>query len=120
MVRWDQGETLADRFRSHASDATHLYGHAMRGMADDWAAGGVVRTICAGYETAPSGSALPLRLLAGVFRLVLADRAPELVRFYPCLGGRGDPAEAWPGAPGGPGPTCRRAPGRAGGASTDQ
>lgn len=96
MVRWDHGETLADRFRSHAGVTTHLYGHAMRGMADDWAAGGVVRTICTGYETAPSGSALPLRLLAGVFRLVLTDRAPELVRFYPCLGGRGDPAEAWP------------------------
>ena len=96
MVRWDQGRTLAERFRSHAGDATHLYGHAMRGMADDWAAGGVVRAICAGYESAPSGSALPLRLLAGVFRLVLTDRAPELVRFYPCLGGRDDPAAAWP------------------------
>ncbi len=96
MVRWDQGRTLADRFRSHAGDAGHLYGHAMRGMADDWAAGGVVRAICAGYENAPSGSALPLRLLAGVFRLVLTDRAPELVRFYPCLGGRDDPAASWP------------------------
>lgn len=96
MVHWDQGETLADRFRSHAGGAAHLYGYAMRGLADDWDAGGLVRTICAGYETAPSGSALPLRLLAGVFRLVLTDRAPELVRFYPCLGGDDDPAQAWP------------------------
>lgn len=96
MVRWDQGPTLADRFRSHAGTATHLYGHAMRGMAEDWDAGGPVRTVCAGYESAPTGSALPLRLLAGVFRLVLTDQAPELVRFYPCLGGRDDPALAWP------------------------
>jgi hypothetical protein len=96
MVRWDQGRTLADRFRSHAGEATHLYGHAMRGMADDWEAGGPVRAVCAGYESAPPGSALALRLLAGVFRLVLTGRAPELVRFYPCLGGRADPAEAWP------------------------
>ena len=96
MVRWDQGQTLADRFRRHAGEATHLYGYAMRGMADDWEAGGPVRAICAGYESAPSGSALPLRLLAGVFRLVLTGRAPELVRFYPCLGGRDDPALAWP------------------------
>lgn len=96
MVRWDQGTTLADRFRSHAGAATHLYGHAMRGLADDWEAGGVTRAVCAGYENAPSGSALPLRLLAGVFRLVLTDRAPELVRFYPCLGGVDDPATAWP------------------------
>jgi hypothetical protein len=96
MVRWDHGRTLADRFRSHAGVATHLYGHAMRGMADDWEAGGPVRAICAGYESAPTGSALPLRLLAGVFRLVLTDRAPELVGFYPCLGGDDDPAQAWP------------------------
>ena len=81
MLSWDRGDTLADRFRSHAGAACHLYGHAMRGMADDWEAGGPVRTICAGYEQAPPGSALPLRLLAGVFRLVLTDQAPELVPF---------------------------------------
>jgi hypothetical protein len=96
MVRWDEGRTLADRFRSHGGRATHLYGYAMRGMAEDWEAGGPVRTICAGYEAAPPGSALALRLLAGVFRLVLTGQAPELVRFYPCLGGRDDPALAWP------------------------
>jgi hypothetical protein len=50
MLSWDEGRTLADRFRSHAGKASHLYGHAMRGMADDWEAGGPVRTICAGYE----------------------------------------------------------------------
>jgi hypothetical protein len=96
MPTWDRGLTLADRFRSHAGDATHLYGHAMRKMADDWETGGPVRTICTGYEQAPSGSALPLRLLAGVFRLVLTDQAPELVPFYPCLGGQADPELAWP------------------------
>jgi hypothetical protein len=96
MLTWDQGSTLADRFRSHAGQATHLYGHAMRGMADDWETGGPVRTICAGYEQAPRGSSLPLRLLAGVFRLVLTGQAPELVPFYPCLGGHDDPELAWP------------------------
>jgi hypothetical protein len=65
-------------------------------MADDWEAGGPVRTVFAGYEHASHGSALPLRLLAGVFRLVLIGQAPELVRFYPCLGGRADPELAWP------------------------
>jgi hypothetical protein len=96
MLSWDQGPTLADRFRSHAGDAVHLYAYAARGMADDWAAGGPVRTICAGYEQAPHGSVLHLRLLAGVFRLVLTGRAPELLPFYPCLGGHADPALAWP------------------------
>ena len=96
MVVWDQGRTLADRFRAHAGEATHLYGHVIRAMADDWEAGGVMRRLLAGYETAPHGSALPLRVLGGVFRLVLTGRTPELVPFYPCLGGTADPADAWP------------------------
>ena len=96
MVAWDRGRTLADRFRAHAGGATHLYGHVIRAMADDWEAGGVMRRLLAGHETAPHGSALPLRVLGGVFRLVLTGRAPELVPFYPCLGGAADPAGAWP------------------------
>lgn len=43
-----------------------------------------------------SGSAIQLRLLAAVFRLVLSGAAPELERFYPCLGGEAPPNEAWP------------------------
>ena len=96
MVSWDAGVTLADRFRRHAGTADHLYGVLMRGMADDWEAGGPVRAVCAGHEDAPSGSALQLRLLAGLFRLVLSDQAPELLPYYPCLGGDRPPAEAWP------------------------
>ena len=45
-AHWDAGETLADRFRAHAGDADHLYGYAMRGMAEDWAAGGPTRIAC--------------------------------------------------------------------------
>lgn len=96
MVTWDAGATLADRFRAHAGDQRHLYGYAMRGLAEDWEAGGAIREICAGYEDAPHGSALQLRLLAGVFRLVLAGRAPELLPYYPCLGGDQPPEDGWP------------------------
>jgi hypothetical protein len=95
-THWDAGETLADRFRAHAADAEHLYGYAMRGMADDWEVGGPIRLICRGYEKAPRGAVIHLRLLAGVFRLVLTGRAPELVRFYPCLGGTAPASRAWP------------------------
>lgn len=96
MVAFDTGQTLADRFRRHAGDWTSLYGYAMRGMAEDWEAGGPVREVCAGYEDAPAGAALQLRLLAGVFRLVLTGRARELEPYYPCLGGTAPAAEAWP------------------------
>ena len=95
-AHWDVGETLADRFRAHASDSQHLYGYAMRAMADDWEAGGPIRLACRGYETAPRGALIQLRLLAGVFRLVLTGQAPELIRFYPCLGGTDPASEAWP------------------------
>jgi hypothetical protein len=93
---WDVGETLADRFRAHARNAEHLYGYATRGMAEDWEAGGPVREVCRGFENAPRGSVLHLRLLACVFRLLLTAQAPELVRFYPCLGGTAPASQAWP------------------------
>jgi hypothetical protein len=95
-THWDVGETLADRFRAHASDAQHLYGYVTRGMADDWEAGGPTRIVCRGYEDAARRSVINLRLLAGVFRLVLTGRAPELVPFYPCLGGTAAASRAWP------------------------
>lgn len=92
----DVRETLADRFRAHADDAQHLYGYAVRGMAEDWETGGPVGMACSGYEDAPRGAVIHLRLLAGVFRLVLAGRAPELAAFYPCLGGSAPVSQAWP------------------------
>ncbi|MGH3340623.1 MAG: DUF2332 family protein, partial [Propionibacteriaceae bacterium] len=95
-THWDAGETLADRFRAHASDALHVYGYAMRGMAEDWEAGGPVRKVCRGYENAPRGALIQLRLLAGVFRLVLTGKAPELMRFYRCLGGTAPASVVWP------------------------
>lgn len=91
-----QGHPLAARFRAHAGEQTHLYGYAMRGLADDLEAGGPTREVVRGYEDSPAGAVIQLRLLAGIFRLVLTDRAPELEPYYPCLGGTAPAAEAWP------------------------
>jgi hypothetical protein len=82
--------------RRHAGDHQHLYGHLMRAMADDWEQDGPTRSIYAGWEDAPVGAVVQLRLLAGLFRIVLSGRAPELEPFYPCLGGTADPADVWP------------------------
>jgi hypothetical protein len=82
--------------REHAGDREHLYAVLMRAMADDWEAGGPVREICRGWADAPPGAVVQLRLLAGLFRIVLTGRAPHLVEFYPCLGGSESPAGAWP------------------------
>jgi hypothetical protein len=95
-VSFEAGATLADRMRAHAGDDTHLYGHLMRAMADDWDTGGPLRDVCAGWEDAPAGSVVQLRLLAGIFRLVLRGEARELLPYYPCLGGADPPEEAWP------------------------
>jgi hypothetical protein len=93
---FDSGGTLAERFRAHAGDDHSLYAFAMRGMGDDWEAGGVVRRICTGWEDAPQGSVVQLRLLAGVFRIVLRQEAPELAPYYESLGGTARPESVWP------------------------
>lgn len=96
MAESDQGHALAARFRAHGGEQIHLYGYAMRGLADDLEAGGPTREVVRGYEDAPAGSVIQLRLLAGIFRLVLTHRAPELEPFYPCLGGTAPASGAWP------------------------
>lgn len=96
MVDFDRGSSLAHRFRRHAGDQSHLYGHLLRALADDLDADGPTAQVVRGYEDAPTGAVIQLRLLAGIFRLVLTGRAPTLEPFYPCLGGRADPAGAWP------------------------
>ena len=65
-------------------------------MADDLEAGGPTARVVRGYEEAPAGAVIQLRLLAGIFRLVLTGRAPELQPYYACLGGTGSPDTAWP------------------------
>ncbi len=96
MVGFDRGRTLAQRFRAHAGAQTHLYGYVLRAMADDLEAHGPTALVVRGYEDAPAGAVIQLRLLAGIFRLVLTDRAPELRPYYACLGGAESPVTAWP------------------------
>nr|WP_306239561.1 DUF2332 domain-containing protein [Ornithinimicrobium cryptoxanthini] len=50
----------------------------------------------AGHEQDPGPSALALRLMAAVHRLVLTGGAPDLAAHYSSVGGTGDPAAAWP------------------------
>ena len=89
------GETLADRFRNHFGHTDHLYGALLAGMADDWEVDGVTREIFAGWEDAPARQFPQLRMLAGLFRIVLRGDAPQLEGFYPSLGGDLDHDEAW-------------------------
>jgi hypothetical protein len=90
--------TLADRFRRHAAaldDDAPLYGVLLRGMADDWEARGAIRDICVGWEAAPPGAVVQLRLLAGLHRMVLTGRAPQLAPYYRSVRGTAAPNGAW-------------------------
>ena len=62
---------------------------------EDIRADGPVRSVLAGHEHDPGPSALALRLLGSVHRLVLEGGLPELAAHYPSVGGDGDADAAW-------------------------
>lgn len=87
---------LAGLLRDHFGHRDHLYGVLLAELADDLEAGGPTAAICRDRLDSSRGDAVALRLLGGLFRIVLRGDAPGLERFYPVLGGHDDPAEAWP------------------------
>ena len=72
-----------------------LYARILTGVAEDLRAGGPTADLLGGRDGDPFGSALALRLLGAVHRIVLEGRAPVLGALYPSVGGdpmAGDPA----------------------------
>lgn len=57
--------------------------------------GEILTTVLAGHEDDPGPSALALRLLGSVHRLVLERRAGALATFYPSVGGTWEPVSGW-------------------------
>ncbi|MGL5852807.1 MAG: DUF2332 domain-containing protein [Phycicoccus sp.] len=86
---------LSEVFRGHFGHREHLYGVMLGDLADDLEAGGATARICRHHLDAAREDAIQLRLLAAVFRIVLRGDAPELARFYPCLGGTAPPERSW-------------------------
>ncbi len=88
---------LSEQFRQHFGHREHLYGVLLAELADDLDADGVSARICREVRhTATRSDAIALRLLAGVFRIVLRGEAPDLAACYPCLGGTAPAEAAWP------------------------
>lgn len=73
-----------------------LYAHLLARAASDVEEGGPVWQVLRGHEADDEGSALPLRLLGAVHRVVLDGRAAALGRHYPSVGGEPDLRHAWP------------------------
>lgn len=64
-----------------------MYGELLDGLADDIEAGGPTARVLEGHEDDPGPSALALRLLGSVHRMVLERQAGGLATYYPSVGG---------------------------------
>lgn len=80
-------ETLDHQRAACARAGSALYATVIDGVAADVAAGGVCASILGPRAGEPFASALPLRFLGSVHRLVLDGRAPALAAHYPSAGG---------------------------------
>ena len=88
-------ETFRQQAVSCEELGSPLYSDLLLRIIDDYEVGGVTTEVLAGHEDDPGRSALALRLLGSVHRLVLAGEAPELATFYPSVGGEWDPVLGW-------------------------
>ena len=88
-----------ERFRLQGEACARLgspmYAWLLARLADDLDAGGVTGEVLAGHEDDPGPSALGLRLLGSVHRLVLERRAGDLATSYPSVGGTWEPDAGW-------------------------
>ncbi|MGA0863845.1 MAG: DUF2332 domain-containing protein [Ilumatobacteraceae bacterium] len=78
---------LEQQRQSCASLGSQVQVHLLDGLIDDFRSGGTVRHLLAERKERPLHDAVPLRLLGGLHRLVLAGIAPRLARHYPTVGG---------------------------------
>jgi hypothetical protein len=86
------GQAFADQADGCATLGSPMYADLLRGLAPDLAdPGSPLRHVLRGHEDDPGPSALALRLLGSVHRLVLERRAGALAAYYPSVGGTWDP-----------------------------
>jgi hypothetical protein len=96
----DPREVLAGWVRFQARGCAELgspfYASMLESAAADLDSGGPVLDVLTGFETESEWSAVALRFMGGVHRLVLEGRLPQLEPHYPSVGGDGDAGAAWP------------------------
>lgn len=98
--RPDVASVVARRLARQATWCEQLgspfYAALLNLAAADMDRGGPVAGILAAFEDEPGTSALALRFMGAVHRLVLDGTLPELASHYPSTGGDGDARAAWP------------------------
>ncbi|MFM8553165.1 MAG: DUF2332 domain-containing protein [Acidimicrobiales bacterium] len=70
-----------------ASLGSTLYSDLIEGLAADYVAGGITRTLLEGASDRPVHDATPLRLLGALHRLALTGAEPGVARHFPTTGG---------------------------------
>jgi hypothetical protein len=84
-------DVVAFQAAACTQSSSPLYGRVLDAVVDDLRAGGVSARLLDGRSEDPFGSALALRFLGAVHRIVLEGRAPGLAAHYPSAGGREGP-----------------------------
>lgn len=96
----DPRKDLAGRLRWQSAGCKFLgspfYGSILESATADLEAGGPVWELLQPFAVEHRESAVSLRMLGAVHRLVLLDQLPELAAHYPSVGGDGDATTAWP------------------------
>ena len=96
----DPRKDLAGRLRWQSAGCKFLgspfYGAILGSATADLEAGGPVWELLEPFAVEHRESAVSLRMLGAVHRLVLLDQLPELAAHYPSVGGDGDATTAWP------------------------
>ena len=89
-----------EHFRTQAAAClalgSPLYADLIDRLADDLESGGPTHEVLVGHKSATGPSALALRLMGAVHRIVLEGEAPALAAYYPSVGGVADADAAWP------------------------
>lgn len=93
----DARTRLARRIRwyARANRVAPTHASLLAHTADDILAGGPAWEVLRGREEDPRGSALALRFMGAVHRLVLRGEGPGLAPFYRSVGGSEGPDGAW-------------------------
>jgi hypothetical protein len=98
MPAWPRVVPLVDALvfqRNSCADlGSHLYADVLDAVIADVGGDGPCAAVLRPHERDPFGSALPLRFLGAVHRLVLEGRAPRLAAHYPSVGGAPGPSLA--------------------------
>ncbi|HSU30461.1 MAG TPA: DUF2332 family protein [Bryobacteraceae bacterium] len=88
-------KSLLEQARWCEKLGSSFYGNLLLRIADNVQSSGICWRLLEQRRADPRRSLLPLRFLAAIHRLVLANQLPELAAFYPSMGGVPQADAAW-------------------------